>query len=134
MCDGNGNCAEATCQTGYLDCDGNKANGCEQAASTTACTSCTTACTPQNVTTAVCSPTSGGCTYAMTGAGKGCLPFSDGSINYYLDCDGNTSNGCESAPNTDANCGACATNCSSMGESCEERTNVGGMLVWVCHD
>jgi hypothetical protein len=79
-CNGQGVCVEQSCSPGYLE--------------------------PLNVATAVCSPSSGGCTYTT------CLPFDDYG-NLYLDCDGNGANGCETAPSSQAHCGSCQHACGS---------------------
>lgn len=119
-----GGCSYTTCIQGYLDCDGNKSNGCETPWSVSNCGGCGTLCQPDNAVGAVCSPSSGGCTYTS------CAPF-DSYGNLYLDCDGNKANGCESNPSADATCGPCSNPCGSN-FFCGQKT-VGGAYSCV-HD
>jgi len=89
-----------TCASGFGDCDGMAANGCETNLNTTAarCGSCSVACAPANAT--------GACTSGRCGVGS-CNPG-------YADCDGSPANGCEVNLGTDPrHCGACPTVCSS---------------------
>jgi hypothetical protein len=90
MCDGNGACLETRCDDGYLDCDGNRSNGCETEWSTLNCGGCGVFCNPSHVNRAICSSTTQGCLYNV------CQPG-------YLDCDGDASDGCE----TPSDGGAC---------------------------
>ncbi len=105
-CNGQGLCEEQGCSPGYLDCAPTKAYGCETPYGVFNCGACGVPCQPANVTSPVCSPSSGGCGYAT------CAPF-DSYGNLYLDCDGNPANGCESAPSSDAHCGSCQNACGS---------------------
>ncbi|MDP3273782.1 MAG: hypothetical protein Q8Q09_01210 [Deltaproteobacteria bacterium] len=92
-----GTCALASCQTGFGNCDGNPANGCETALNTTSnCGACGSACTIANGT-GTCG--SGTCQVASCNAGFG-------------NCDGNPANGCETALNSTSNCGVCGRSCS----------------------
>ncbi|MFO0628035.1 MAG: nidogen-like domain-containing protein [Polyangiales bacterium] len=104
-----GRCALGTCTvaclTGFGDCDGNLANGCEANlnSSTAHCGRCGNACTPVG---------DGG--VAACSAGRCALSCSTGRG----DCDGNAGNGCETdTTNSTAHCGACGNVCPS-GRSC----------------
>jgi len=109
-----GNCG-ITCNTGYGNCDGNIANGCETNVLTSVanCGSCGTVCSPgANVSTVACS--GGACGIASCNPG-------------YADCDHLFANGCEANILTNANnCGGCGINCQT-GQVC---TN--GSCVNVC--
>lgn len=90
-----------TCATGFADCDGNAANGCEAAIDTSLenCGGCGKVCSGANGT-AVCS--SGIC--SITCAAN------------YADCDASVANGCESyLPGDPKHCGACAKVCTATG-------------------
>ncbi len=93
-----GACAPV-CATGFGDCDGNKANGCETnlTSSLTNCGSCGSVCSLPNANTAcqtsVCVITS-------------CKPG-------FADCDLNPANGCETPLNTTTNCGGCGVACTN---------------------
>ncbi|MBL8604803.1 MAG: hypothetical protein JNK72_22945 [Myxococcales bacterium] len=94
-----GRCAVAACANGFGDCDTNAANGCETniQTSTSHCGTCGSACAMPSNGAAAC--TMGSCGIAMCGAG-------------FADCDGNTSNGCETNTQTSAtHCGACGAEC-----------------------
>jgi hypothetical protein len=102
-CDGQGSCGETRCDPGYLDCDGNPSNGCETAIGLSNCGTCGSICQPANAVGAVCSASSG-CGYTS------CAPYgTSGAL--YLDCDGNTANGCESNPSAVSTCGSCGNQC-----------------------
>jgi hypothetical protein len=96
-------CTYAACSPGYLDCDGDKTNGCETPVGVSNCGTCGSTCQPANAIGPVCSP-SGGCGYTS------CAPFGTGG-SLYLDCDGNTANGCESSPSAASTCGGCGNQC-----------------------
>jgi hypothetical protein len=93
-------CAVAGCNSGYADCDGAAANGCEVPLATTAghCGNCATACSNAHGTTScvasACKP--------VCGAGYG-------------DCDTSRTNGCERALNTVSDCGMCGHACPANG-------------------
>jgi hypothetical protein len=92
------------CTTGFADCDGNPANGCEVNLNTDAanCGACRGACNLANATAACMGGTCriGTCT---TG---------------FADCDGNPANGCETNTQTDAaNCSRCGALCAT-GDTC----------------
>ncbi len=96
-CNG-GNCAINNCNTGFGDCDGNAANGCEVNTTTDPnnCGGCGMACSLPNATPG-CSASK--CTVASCNAG-------------FANCDANAANGCETNTNTDTNnCGACGNKC-----------------------
>jgi hypothetical protein len=92
-----GNCHIDTCDSGWGNCDGNDANGCETQLNTLQnCGRCGTACTRAHAT-ATCS----------TGS---CRISSCNSL--WDDCDGTDSNGCETSLETTSDCGSCDTPCS----------------------
>lgn len=88
-----------TCTSGFGDCDGNVANGCESNLSTTPahCGMCGRACSLRNAT-AGCSL--GACVVAACDVGFG-------------DCNGNPADGCETDLRTSlSHCGGCGRGCS----------------------
>ena len=100
-----GVCGYTTCNTGFLDCDGDPTNGCETVRSISNCASCGNSCSVSNGQP---SCVSGSCTVLSCNA-----PFSD--------CDGLYSTGCEVNRNTDtSNCGVCGIVCSlsQSGSTC----------------
>jgi hypothetical protein len=125
-CDGSGTCNETKCATGYLDCDGKPSNGCETPYSVANCGGCGTACAPKNVAAAVCSPASPSCGYTT------CAPFTSGD-GTYLDCNGNTADGCEVLPSDYSNCGMCGNNCNLGGHDCVYLID-GTASAWQCYD
>jgi hypothetical protein len=56
---GSAGCTYAACSPGYLDCDGDKTNGCETPISVANCGTCGSICQPGNAIGAVCSPPAG---------------------------------------------------------------------------
>ena len=85
------------CDSGFRDCDGAVANGCEsQLRDLANCGACGAACTPRN---AVASCVTGTCTVvACSGS--------------FADCNASVADGCEANTQTDvANCGACGSTC-----------------------
>jgi hypothetical protein len=103
-----GQCAVGSCTTGFGNCDGNPANGCEVNLNTTpaSCGMCGRACSLPNAT-AGCA--GGQCTVASCTAGYG-------------NCDNNAANGCEVNLNTTAaHCGACGRACAT-GQVCSNGT------------
>ncbi|MGE3628687.1 MAG: hypothetical protein AB7P00_02185, partial [Sandaracinaceae bacterium] len=99
-CDG-GTCGYV-CDSGFTDCDGLAANGCEsRLRELTSCGACGVPCAPPNAT-----GTCGTGTCAIAACDPG-----------WLDCDGEASNGCEVDGRTSlAHCGGC-------GRSCDEPAN-----------
>lgn len=94
-----GTCTITSCNTGYADCDGNAANGCETNTGTSVnnCGSCGFVCNLSNATAAC---TGGQCAVAACNAG-------------YANCDNNAADGCEVNIGTDpTNCGGCGKVCS----------------------
>ncbi len=88
------------CETGYSDCDGDAANGCERDTRTDVahCGACGSACPSPANASATCA--AGRCGYTcMTG---------------FADCDGDGTNGCEVATSTSvAHCGGCGRACTA---------------------
>lgn len=95
-----GNCTQ-TCNTGYANCDGDLANGCEvnTRTSTQHCGACSNVCPAR--ANAATSCTSGTCSFT-------CLPG-------FADCDGNAANGCEVDTRSSlSHCGACNSPCARL--------------------
>ncbi len=91
-----GSCTIGGCDSGWGNCDGNAANGCETPLTTTTnCGGCGVACTRANAN-ATCA--GGSCAIGSCVAGFG-------------NCDGSDPNGCEVRLNTNGNCGACGAAC-----------------------
>ncbi|HRI65339.1 MAG TPA: hypothetical protein PK156_13915, partial [Polyangium sp.] len=98
-----GNCTILSCNTGFADCDGLYANGCETNLRTNSnCGGCGVTCAYANANTS-CS--TGTCEITSC-------------VGTFANCDGNKTNGCEinTATNT-SNCGACMNQCSSTNGS-----------------
>lgn len=94
-----GVCTIAACNTGFADCDGSAANGCETdiRSTVTACGACGNRCAVSNAT-AVC--TGGVCAVGVCNPG-------------FADCDRSAANGCEVSTGSDPrNCGRCGGACS----------------------
>lgn len=90
-------CKIKSCDSGWANCDGNEANGCETNIGTDPghCGGCNQAC---NSTNGIPACSGGKCAIACTGS--------------YLNCDGNLGNGCETNKNTSvSHCGACKGAC-----------------------
>jgi hypothetical protein len=94
-----GSCVLGACNSGYGNCDGNQANGCEVNTNTSAanCGACAQACST-NHGTPTCSL--GACSIACTAGWGNC------------DLDART-NGCEISVYTTTNCGTCGTVCTN---------------------
>ena len=93
-----GICDMAGCDSGFGDCNGDMADGCEQNLLTDMnhCGGCNQVCNPPNATG---SCQDGDCTIIACDAG-------------YADCNGLVSDGCEVTVNSDvANCGSCSNAC-----------------------
>jgi fibrinogen beta/gamma subunit family protein len=99
-----GACGWEGCAQGFGDCDATEGNGCEMAVDTlTDCGDCGVPCTPDHVDVGSC--VGGVCAYGDC-AGS------------FLDCDGDTGNGCESDGAVDPrHCGDC-TNACDPGAAC----------------
>jgi hypothetical protein len=96
-----------TCNSGFGDCDGDPANGCETNLGTVSnCGMCGRVCSYPNAT-ALC--TAGSCARGACNAG-------------FADCDGTAANGCETSITTTMNCGGCGVGCTGgqlcMGSTC----------------
>ncbi len=97
---GGGQCAIASCNPGFADCDGVAANGCEVnlTLDVAHCGACGTPCAPPNA-----SPKCAGGACQIGACNPG-----------FLDCDGVAADGCEVNSTADAaNCGGCGKLCSS---------------------
>ncbi len=104
-CSAAGTCTMGSCDPGYGNCDGNMANGCETALnSLTDCGSCGTAC---GLAHGTASCASGTCSLTACSSGYG-------------NCNGITTDGCETQLNSLTNCGSCGGSCSlaNSTESC----------------
>ena len=97
-----GACAVASCATGFANCDGMAANGCEAVLATDEanCGRCGVMCPVPSSGSAECR--AGVCGISACPAGR-------------ADCDGNVANGCEVTTGTDVNhCGACNNRCAAL--------------------
>jgi hypothetical protein len=95
---GNSNCLLSSCNTGFVDCNNNPADGCEIniTNSATNCGSCGKACNLANAT-----PTCVASSCAVGSCNTG-----------FANCDGAAANGCEVNTTSDVNnCGGCAKPC-----------------------
>ena len=104
-----GTCTLVVCDSGFGNCDGGSANGCETALNALSnCGGCGVTCNLANATES-CS--TGTCTLGVCNPGYG-------------DCDGDPSNGCETHLNSLADCGGCGTSCAlaNATESCTTGT------------
>lgn len=92
-----GNCAIASCEDGYADCNDTASDGCETHIASDArnCGACNNACDLPHATS-TCSD--GTCTIVACDAG-------------WANCDGDDSTGCETDITTTSNCGACGNTC-----------------------
>jgi hypothetical protein len=100
-----GACGIATCATGFADCDGSVANGCETDLLSNAahCGGCGNACGAANA--------SGACTAGV------CEPWTCNAG--WANCDGSPATGCEiDLLSNAAHCGACGNACAA-GETCQ---------------
>ncbi len=92
-----GTCTMGACEAGYANCDGLASNGCERSIRTLSdCGGCGVTCDLPNAGES-CS--TGTCTLVTCNAG-------------FANCDGTTSNGCETPTTTLTNCGGCGVSCS----------------------
>ncbi len=127
------------CTTGFKDCDGNAANGCETPLNAVgSCGDCGVVCPARDNATPTCVGSACGFTCtpgAATGFGwhavrvrvalapalhgralpgranEACLPLCYARAAGFGNCDGNAGNGCETPLNTVSNCGGCGTTC-----------------------
>lgn len=100
---GGGGCAIGPCDTGFGNCAGGAASGCEQRLDTLVhCGGCRTACTRQNAT-------------ATCAGGTCAIDSCDGT---HLSCDATDSSGCETNITTSADCGGCGTSCTGLMSAC----------------
>lgn len=101
-----GSCS-LTCTSGFANCDGSDANGCEAdtMSSASTCGGCAP-CPLRANATARC--TGGACGYTCNAG--------------WADCDGNMGNGCETSVRTAANCGACGRACTVATPVCDGAT------------
>ena len=85
------------CQSGYADCDGNPANGCEVdlLSATSDCGACGNTCGAAANSTQAC--LAGQCQLQCAGG--------------FADCDGDASNGCEASLGSNDHCGGCGNAC-----------------------
>ena len=94
-----GQCGVGECQSGFGNCDGDAANGCETNTlqSATSCGGCNLACAPPNSAGAC---VGGACAIGACSGG-------------FADCDAQPAYGCEIQTSSDlSNCGACGDGCS----------------------
>ncbi len=97
-----GTCGIGTCKSGFADCDGDPANGCEVNLDNDPvhCGACATPCTPKPNVEPSC-------------VARACLPGACKAG--FADCDSDATNGCEVDLFGDANnCGACARACAAL--------------------
>ena len=92
-----GSCSIASCDSGWGNCDGNDANGCETDLTTLSdCGGCGVTCSLANASETCAT---GSCRIASCNSGWG-------------NCDGTHSNGCENSLDSLSDCGSCGTTCS----------------------
>jgi hypothetical protein len=117
-CTAGGTCDYTTCSATFLDCDTNRANGCEATQSTTLCgASCTNCMMNVANATGVSCGGGGNCNYTSCNTG-------------FVDCDGNRANGCET-PADVSHCGSTCADCTmtvqhASGVAC----SAGGMCTY----
>eukprot|EP01113_Clastostelium_recurvatum_P040305 TRINITY_DN6259_c0_g1_i4.p1 TRINITY_DN6259_c0_g1~~TRINITY_DN6259_c0_g1_i4.p1 ORF type:complete len:1216 (-),score=131.62 TRINITY_DN6259_c0_g1_i4:53-3700(-) len=98
-CSGSGACSILSCNQGWMDCDGDVANGCETLLNSTSnCGACGARCEPLHSSPICEAGSGGGCTHDVCDAG-------------WQDCDGNEANGCERDIRTLSDCGGCNVEC-----------------------
>lgn len=92
-------CEVASCDEDWLDCDGRAANGCEvnRLSDRNNCGACDAECRLSNA--------NGTC------VGGACVDHIDRCDMGFDDCDGAAGNGCETALDTDTDCGECGNEC-----------------------
>jgi hypothetical protein len=89
------------CPTGFGDCDGNPANGCESMLNT-----------PDNCGACgkICQQLGGSNACVLEGGSYVCKPSCDAT---HADCDGNPADGCETDLSSTQSCGACMSFCTN---------------------
>ena len=119
-----GNCDYTTCQAAYLDCNGDRSDGCEQQRDAGHCGGCSDDCTDtavyQHVQGAYCNmndPEHPACDFAACETG-------------FDDCNNDPSDGCETPLNTSQNCGGCGVVCGSLAPVCGD---IGGTMQCTCN-
>ncbi len=121
FCLSSGECGYDACASGWLDCDGNRANGCETPGTGTPnCGTCGNTCAGVRNATPVCT-SAGACDYAACASG-------------WLDCDGNRANGCETPGTSTPNCGACGNTCAGVQRATPVCTSAGRCDYASCDD
>ena len=100
----NGTCSYTSCDSGFDNCDGSSANGCEEDIWSVG--NCGLDCATVDCNTAVqhasgLSCATGTCDYTSCDQNWG-------------DCDGNRANGCETSLTLPGSCGVCGTDCSGQ--------------------
>jgi len=112
-----GACDYAACAEGFLDCDGDRTNGCETPITDADCGACGRACAAQ--------------VQAATGAHCAFLPDGARACAYAaceleaLDCDGDPANGCE-RPRSGRDCAGCGDDCRAPDSGGAECMHFGG--------
>jgi hypothetical protein len=113
-----GTCVVATCATGFQDCNGSSADGCEAGATSTEdCGACGVKCSLPHVTSTRCDTTAGAAScnvdHRCGGDASNCNPDSaaNGCENGFADCDQSSANGCETDLTHITSCGACNVSC-----------------------
>lgn len=105
---GGGSCVIDACASGFDDCDGKSANGCEVSTSADVanCGACDTLCSAPN---AMGQCQAGQCSVGQCNGG-------------FANCDGQAGNGCEAILQTDPNnCGMCGNQCNAF-QTCSNGT------------
>jgi len=94
-----GGCDYGQCETGYLDCNGERSDGCELASDLYHCGGCDDDCTDTAVYLHTSEPScaQGQCQYSCNAG--------------YDDCDGEPGNGCEQPLSAVEHCGGCNNDC-----------------------
>lgn len=94
-----GGCDYGQCEVGYLDCNGERSDGCERASDLYHCGGCADDCTDTSVYLHTSEPScvQGQCQYSCNAG--------------YGDCDGQPANGCEQPLSAVDHCGGCDNDC-----------------------
>lgn len=110
------------CDSGYADCDGDPANGCETSLSTDPnnCGACGNVCPTPTTPNTVAACNSGACGVACSSG--------------WADCDGDPSTGCETNIRADlSNCGACGNICPTYNVPNATNVCLDGVCTYVCN-